>query len=226
MEDRTMHRFATRPIALTGLLALTLAGAALADAVPQGAPAAEKSPGIVRPAPIETADTLRLTLSDDTSPAASPDRAMMVRPTVPLLLDPAEFGFGTTVVFTHMPDVEELHDVGLLPSVQHVVVSLRAWPSGFEVVQPLGQAVLPEGSDLIVILPGYPPTHAAAEAWNYLRAPLRLVLVVSGPPADRGGIDELNRIRALERVVADMEHPARSGFERLQRPLSFRVVMP
>jgi hypothetical protein len=91
-------------------------------------------------------------------------------------------------------------------------------------VLPLDQAVLPEGADLIVILPGYPPSHAAAEAWNYLRVPLRIVLLVNGPPANRAGIDELNRMRGLERLVADMEYPSRSGFERLQRPLSFRVV--
>ena len=51
------------------------------------------------------------------------------------------------------------------------------------------------------------------------------MLVVDGPPGNRAGIDELNRIRGLERVIADMEYPSRTGFERLQRPLSFRVLM-
>jgi hypothetical protein len=49
--------------------------------------------------------------------------------------------------------------------------------------------------------------------------------VVDGPPADRGMIMEMNAMRGLVRVIADMPHPSRSGFERLQRPLSFRVVM-
>jgi hypothetical protein len=34
----------------------------------------------------------------------------------------------------------------------------------------------------------------------------------------------MNRIRTLDRIIAQMEHPSRSGFERLQRPLSFRVL--
>jgi len=53
---------------------------------------------------------------------------------------------------------------------------------------------------------------------------VRLIMIVDGPPADRSLIMELNRVRNLERVIAQMERPDRSGFERLQRPLSFRVV--
>jgi hypothetical protein len=146
------------------------------------------------------------------------------RPAPPLLLDPADFGFGASVYFDRVPTAKDLGDMGYLLSVSHIVISLDAWPEGYEAVLPLDQAVLPEGADLIVILPGYPPSHAAAEAWNYLRVRLRIVLLVNGPPANRAGIDELNRMRGLERLIADMEYPSRSGFERLQRPLSFRVL--
>jgi len=156
----------------------------------------------------------------------APDHSMIVAPPLPLLLDPTDFGLGSTVVFTHLPSAAELHDLGYLPSVGHVVVSLPAWPAGWDRLQSLQQSVLPDGADLIVLLPGYPPSREAAQAWNYLRKPLRLVLVVKGPPVDREMILELNSMRALERVIADMPQPSRSGFERLQRPLSFRVVMP
>jgi hypothetical protein len=32
-------------------------------------------------------------------------------------------------------------------------------------------------------------------------------------------------MRNLERVIAEMDQPSRAGFERLQRPLSFRKVV-
>jgi hypothetical protein len=38
-------------------------------------------------------------------------------------------------------------------------------------------------------------------------------------------IDDLNLMRGLERVIAEMDDPQRGGFERLQRPLSFRKVI-
>ena len=85
------------------------------------------------------------------------------------------------------------------------------------------QALFPEGSDLIVILPGYPRTRAAISAWNYLRRPLRVVMVVPGPPADRSMILDLNSLRGLERIIVDNPSPSRLGFERLNRPISFRV---
>jgi len=75
-----------------------------------------------------------------------------------------------------------------------------------------------------VLLPGWPPSRAALDAWNLLGGGVRLIMIVDGPPADRSLIMELNRVRNLERVIAQMERPDRSGFERLQRPLSFRVV--
>ena len=93
-------------------------------------------------------------------------------------------------------------------------------------LRPLQQTILPEGSEIVVLLPGWPPTQEALGAWNLVGGSLRLILVVDGPPADRGMITELNHVRALERVIAQMEQPSRSGFERLQRPLSFRVLKP
>jgi hypothetical protein len=144
----------------------------------------------------------------------------------PLLLDPGDLGFGATVVFTRIPGAAELHDLAYLESVHHVLLQLAAWPAGVDELQPLAQVALPEGADLVVVLPGYPGTQAQAAAWNLLRRPVRIVMVVDGPPVDRGTIFELNSIRGLERVIADMQRPSRVGFERLQRPLGFRVVMP
>ena len=77
-----------------------------------------------------------------------------------------------------------------------------------------------------MLLPGWPPSHEALGAWNLVGANLRLIMVVDGPPTDRAMIAELNQLRSLERVIAQMEQPSRSGFERLQRPLSFRVLKP
>ena len=78
---------------------------------------------------------------------------------------------------------------------------------------------MPDGVEIVVLLPGWPPTREALNAWNLVGGPLRVILVVDGPPADRALIGELNRMRPLERIIAQMEHPSRSGFERLQRPL-------
>lgn len=147
-------------------------------------------------------------------------------PAVPFLLDPLDLGFGSSVVFTRIPRPSDLSDLAYIANVSHVVLSLPAWPEGWEALRTLQSAPLPEGADLVVLLPGYPPSRQAAEAWNYLRKPLRLILIVDGPPADRSTILELNAIRGLERIIADMPEPSRSGFERLQRPLSFRVVRP
>jgi hypothetical protein len=38
-------------------------------------------------------------------------------------------------------------------------------------------------------------------------------------------VQDLNAMRGLERVVADVDPPSRAGFERLQRPLSFRRLV-
>ncbi len=103
------------------------------------------------------------------------------------------------------------------------MVSLPDWPADFEPLQALG--TLPEECDLIVVLPGYPPSRAAAEAWNYVNARLRLVVVVAGEPPSSTVINDLNTMRYLERVIAQMDEPSRTGFDRLQRPLSFRKIV-
>ena len=58
-----------------------------------------------------------------------------------------------------------------------------------------------------------------------MNAALRIVIVVQGPPSSSGVISDLNAMRHLERVIAQMDEPSRSGFERLQRPLSFRKIL-
>lgn len=144
----------------------------------------------------------------------------------PLLVDSADLGLGATVVYTRIPNTAEVHDLQYLESVGHVMLSLGAWPASYADIEPLSRAVLPEGADLVVILPGYPPTREAAGAWNLLHRPVRIVMVVDSPPVDREMVFEMNSIRGLERVIADLPRPARTGFERLQRPLSFRVIVP
>jgi len=168
--------------------------------------------------PAMAAEVVRDTL------AAPANAAAAAKP--PLVFDSADLGMGATVVFSRIPTPGELHDLSYFENVQHVMLVLPAWPEGYEAIEPLAQAALPEGADLVVVLPEYPETRRAAEAWNLLRRPVRLIVVVSAPPPDRDVILELNAIRGLERVVADLARPSRSGFERLQRPLNFRVVMP
>lgn len=141
----------------------------------------------------------------------------------PLVLDRTDLRIGTTVHFERVPTASELHDLQQLLGLAHVVLDLPAWPSSYAELQPLDQA--PDGADVIVLLPGYPPTREAIAAWNLVTARLRLVLVVDGPPLSRGVTDDLNTMRGLERVIAQMDLPSRSGFERLQRPLSFRKVV-
>lgn len=177
---------------------------------------------LFRPGPSQASGTAP---ADSSAVAAAPAPALPA-PVVPLLLDPLDMGFGSSAVFTRIPTPRDLNDLAYLPSVSHVIVSLPGWPEGWDALQGLNNSLLPDGADLIVLLRGYPPSRQAAEAWNYLRKPLRIVMIVDGPPADRGTILTLNAIRGLERVIADMPDPARSGFERLQRPLSFRVVRP
>jgi len=75
------------------------------------------------------------------------------------------------------------------------------------------------------VLPGYPPSREAAEAWNLVNARLRMIVVVTTPPPSIGVVGDLNTMRGLERVIAELDQPSRSGFERLQRPLSFRKVV-
>lgn len=148
-------------------------------------------------------------------------------PALPLIVDTADPGFGASLVFTRVPGARDLEAIPFLDAnVRHIVLALPSWPEDYGQLEPLGRVVLPEGTDVLVVLHGYPPSRAATSAWNLLRQPLRIVLLVDGPPVDRGMITELNVLRGLERVIATMAHPSRSGFERLQRPLSFRVLMP
>lgn len=153
--------------------------------------------------------------------AATPATAPLLSP---LILD-QDYGLGTTVVFDRLPDAKRISDLSQVSNLRHVIISLDVWPSSYVALQSLGQVALPQGADYIVVLRGFPPSREQADMWNYLRAPLRLVLVVAGPPADRSQIQQLNAIRSLERVIAEMDVPSRSGFERLQRPLSFRIVV-
>jgi hypothetical protein len=56
--------------------------------------------------------------------------------------------------------------------------------------------------------------------------PTRIVVLVNQPPPSHLAITDLNEMRGLERVVAMIDPPSRSGFESLQRPVNFRRVMP
>jgi hypothetical protein len=141
----------------------------------------------------------------------------------PLVLDRTDLRLGTTVQLSHVPNVSELHDLTLILGLAHIVVTFPGWPEDFAALQALNQT--PEGVDVIALLPGYPPSQAAAAAWNYVNAALRIVIVVPGPPPSSAVISDLNAMRHLERVIAQMNEPSRSGFERLQRPLSFRKIV-
>lgn len=143
----------------------------------------------------------------------------------PLLID-QDFGFGTHVVMRRLPTAADLEDLRFLSGLRQVLLALPAWPATYSELRPLQQVIMPEGAEIVVLLPGWPPTREALGAWNLVGGNLRLIMLVDGPPADRALIAELNHVRALERVIAQMEHPSRSGFERLQRPLSFRVLRP
>ena len=196
---------------------------ALAFLPPLVACAAETAPdSAAAPAPAPT--SAKAAPRPASAPTARPQ--MLVRPPVPILLDPNDLGLGSTVVFDHVPDARDLGDLSYLPSVQHVVLTLPAWPEDYSKLEPMQASLFPEGADLIVILPGYPRTHAAVAAWNLVHRTMRIVVVVPGPPLDRSMILELNALRGLERVICDSRDPSRSGFERLQRPLSFRVFRP
>ncbi len=141
----------------------------------------------------------------------------------PLLLDRGDVRLGTTVQFARMPSATELHDATQVPGVERLVIALPQWPPEYAPLDVLNQ--LPEETEAIVVLPGYPPTRAAADAWNLVSAQLRLVVVVTEPPPSAVVVADLNAMRHLERVIAQMDDPRRTGFERLQRPLSFRKLV-
>lgn len=160
------------------------------------------------------------------SPLGSPfsDRAMGSSDLgTPLVLDRTDVSIGTTVQFNRLPTASELHDAAQTMGLAHVVLALPSWPADVDALQALSQT--PQEADVIVVLRGYPPNRAAAQAWNYVNTRLRIVAVVPGPPASNAIVDDLNTMRGLERVIAQMDVPSRSGFERLQRPLSFRRVV-
>ena len=160
------------------------------------------------------------------SPLGSPfgdPRAGFASIAYPLLLDRTDFRLGTTVQFKRMPTVVELHDLANVPALQHVLITLPSWPLAYAPLDVLNQ--LPPDSDVIVVLPGYPPGRASAEAWNLVQTRLRIVVVVPGEPPNINVVADLNEMRGLERVVAQMDEPSRTGFERLQRPLSFRKLV-
>jgi hypothetical protein len=152
---------------------------------------------------------------------ADPDDALCA----PLLIE-QDFGFGTHVVIRRLPTAADLVNMTYITGLRQVLLALPAWPQTYAELKPLQDVILPEGAEIVVLLPGWPPNHEAIGAWNLVSANLRLIMVVDGPPADRAMIDELNHTRALERVIAQMREPSRSGFERLQRPLSYRMVWP
>jgi len=158
-------------------------------------------------------------------PLGSPfsDRRMGLGTSVPLILDRTDLRLGTSVVFRRIPTETDLYDATQTTALAHVVILLPAWPAEFAELQALNR--VPTESDLIVVLPGYPPSRGAAEAWNMVNARLRMVVVVNAPPPSNTSIGDLNTLRGLERVIVDTDAPSRSGFERLQRPLSFRRLV-
>lgn len=166
-------------------------------------------------------------LSGSSGPLGSPfsDRHMGIGMFgTPLIMDRTDLRIGVTVQFNRFPTATELYDLHQVTGLAHVLIALPDWPADYAPIQVLNQ--VPEESDVIVLLPGYPPNREAAEAWNLLSSRLRIVVIVNGAPPNNAVVADLNAMRALERVIAQMDDPARSGFERLQRPLSFRKVVP
>jgi hypothetical protein len=153
------------------------------------------------------------------APAPAGDR---LRAGALLVLDRADFRLGATVQFPRIPTGNELYELHNLTGLAHVLLALSSWPESYAQLEALQQ--MPPTADLIVVLSGYPPSREAADAWNLVQVPTRIVLVVQGPPASSGAIGDLNAMRGLERVIVDTDAPSRSGFERLQRPMSFRVI--
>lgn len=160
------------------------------------------------------------------SPAGSPfsDRHMGVDAIgTPLILDRTDLRIGTTVQFNRLPTATEMHDATQVLGLARIVLSLPYWPEDLERLQALD--LTPPEVQVVVVLPGYPPNRAAAAAWSYVNASLRIVVVVPDAPPSLAVVGDLNTMRGLERVIAQMDVPSRSGFERLQRPLSFRKVV-
>lgn len=150
---------------------------------------------------------------------------VVVRPEscfMPLMLDRTDTRMGTTVYFDRVPTAAEVHDLWTVAGLTTVVLALNEWPREFEKLQGLER--IPGGTTLLIVLRGYPPNASSIDVWSYLSVPARVIVVLDGPPKNQGLIADLNAMRQLERVIVEMEYPSRSGLERLQRPLSFRVV--
>lgn len=191
------------------ILTLTLAGSPASATEPRGSTDAPAT------AAADRGDAPRAALPAE----GDPDDPLCA----PLLLD-GNYGFGTHVVMRRLPTAADLNDLAVVQGFRQLLIALPQWPATYAELRPLQQHVMPDGGEVVVLLPGWPPSREALAAWNMVGGNLRLIMVVGGPPADRALITELNRLRPLERVIAQMEYPSRSGFERLQRPLSFRVL--
>jgi hypothetical protein len=188
--------------------------AAIAGCASSGGSSNASRPGARAAAPSPTsAGQLGSPFSDRSSPLGG----------VPLILDRSDLQLGTTVEFERLPTPLELHDATLVAGFRRIVIALPAWPESYSELQSLNQ--MPPEVDCLVVLPGYPQSRQASDAWNLVDARVRIVIVANGPPDNSGVIQDLNLMRGLERVIATMDQPARSGFERLQRPLSFRKLV-
>lgn len=139
----------------------------------------------------------------------------------PILIDRADLRLGTTVQFTRIPTLTELEDLRFVRGLMQLLITLDRWPEEYASLTALNH--VPAEVSLVVVLPGYPPDRASAEAWRMLTVPSRLILLVEGPPGP-GVVQDLNAMPDLERLIVDTDDPSRSGFERLQRPISFRVL--
>jgi len=156
-------------------------------------------------------------------PAQGPPAAATAHAAVsPLLLDRTDMGLGTTVQFARIPSANELFDLHNVSGLAHVVIALPSWPKTYLDLQPLEQ--MPSDADLIVVLGGFPETREAVEAWNQLQVRARVILLAQGPPPSSNVLRDLSAMRALERVIVDTDDPSHTGYERLQRPISFRVL--
>ena len=140
-----------------------------------------------------------------------------------LVLDPFDLRLGRTVQFNRIPNRGEIHDLIQAGSLTSLVVVLPTWPTNYSEIEPLEQ--VGQESQVLVVVPGYPRSREAIEAWNLLAVRTRIIAVVDEPPPSISVVADLNAMRGLERVIARIDPPSRSGFERLQRPMSFwRVV--
>src|SRR5262249_12591874 len=110
---------------------------------------------------------------------ANPDDALCA----PLLIEP-DLGFGTSVVMRRLPTAGAGEHFIFLSALHPLVLALPEWPATSAEPKPLQQAILPEGAEIVVLLPGWPPTHEALDAWNLVGGALRLIVIVDGPPAD------------------------------------------